>query len=211
MPTTPAREPILPPITPAGSPEARFLAYARNRDPALLEQLLREHADQAYTQARRLLGDAAAAEDAVQEACVRLLASADRYRPEVPFAAWLGRLVHVAALDQRRRHRRYQRRVNRAASLASSRDQGHETEDAQLDLLRRALQALPENYREPLSLHYFAGLDQAAVAEALGLRQGTVAVRLTRGIERLRARMGRLGAPIGAGAAGQLLGGLPAF
>src|SRR4051794_4892755 len=97
-------------------PEHRFLAYARTGDPAILETLLRQHADQAFTQARRMLGRSDRAEDAVQDACVRLIASASRYRGTVPFAAWFGRLVHFAALEQRRLRGRHRRGLGKVAA-----------------------------------------------------------------------------------------------
>src|SRR4051812_40922590 len=108
-PPSPAADPL------PGSPEACFLAYARDRDPAILDGLMRAHAGPALAQARRILGRVDLAEDAVQEACLRLLASADRYRPEVPFTAWLGRLVAESALDIARRRGRYRRRLLRVA------------------------------------------------------------------------------------------------
>ncbi|MBA3707404.1 MAG: sigma-70 family RNA polymerase sigma factor [Planctomycetes bacterium] len=202
---------------PPVSPESRFAAYARSGDPSLLEGLMREHADQAYTQARRLLGRSDLAEDAVQDACVRLIDSAARYQPGIPFAAWFGRLVSLASIDQRRRRARHHRVITKAASLAPKaidepqRDRERDANEAQLEPLRAALAALPENYRTPLSLYYLAGLDRESIAQALGLRPGTVAVRLTRGIDRLRTSMARFGSACSAVALVDILGGMPSY
>jgi RNA polymerase sigma-70 factor (ECF subfamily) len=49
-----------------------------------------------------------------------------------------------------------------------------------------ALNALPEQYRETLSLHLIEGYGIAEIAEMLGERPNTVSVRLKRGVEKLR-------------------------
>ena len=82
--------------------EQRFLRFARKGDGAVLEGLFRESVDEAYTLARRLLGHADDAEDAVQEAYLQLVRTAGGYDGSVPFRAWLGRLVYTASLHLRR-------------------------------------------------------------------------------------------------------------
>ena len=81
------------------SANERFLQYARTGNKAILQSLIREFADRAYNQARRITGRSDGAEDAVQEAYLRLVTTAKRYDGSVPFAAWLGRLVSAAALN----------------------------------------------------------------------------------------------------------------
>src|SRR3954463_16792326 len=130
-------------LTTAPTAEDRFLAYARSRDPALLDGLLREWADRAYTHARRMLGRGDLAEDAVQEAYLRLIATADRYRPEVPFAAWLGRLIHVACADQRRKRARHPRALGKVRAMAPAPD-AVEPDDSRQAPMRAALAELPE-------------------------------------------------------------------
>src|SRR4051812_24650804 len=194
----------------APTAEDRFLTYARSRDPELLDALLREWADRAYTHARRMLGRHELAEDAVQEAYVRLIATADRYRPEVPFAAWLGRLIHVACAEQRRKRARHHRALGKVRAMPPT-PEPVEADDSLREPMRAALAELPETYRAPLALHYFAGLDQAAVAQALGLKPGALRVRLSRGLERLRQRLGRAGVACSAMALGDALASQPSF
>ncbi len=178
----------------SASSEQRFLAFARDRDPAVLDALLQEHVDAAYTLAQRILGQRDLAEDAVQEACLRLLATAGRYRAEIPFSAWFGRLVSTAAVDQLRRRTRHQRENSPAVAMVTAPEQREpEDRDGPLDAMRTTLGALPDRYRVPLSLYYFAGLDQAGVAQTLGVPPGTAAALLSRGLQRLRSGMARRG------------------
>lgn len=182
------------------SPEQRFFQYARSGDKAIIQSLIKEFADRSYTQARRIIGRSDGAEDAVQDAYLRLVSTAHRYDGSVPFGAWLGRLVSAAAINYRQRrigrHKNLGAMDARVASLNASNNDSQSTENLdppEYDTLRAALDSLPERYRMPLTLHYFGGLDRNETAQALGISTVTVAKQLERGIEQLRAKLGRSG------------------
>jgi RNA polymerase sigma-70 factor (ECF subfamily) len=56
----------------------------------------------------------------------------------------------------------------------------------QRDALEHAFQALPVDYRAPLLLHCYDGLSVAEVADALGISEGAVKMRLRRAREMFR-------------------------
>ena len=65
-------------------------------------------------------------------------------------------------------------------------------EDAYRDhLVRRAVQTLPARYREALTLFYFHDMNVAAAATSLGLPEGTLKARLSRGRALLRRKLSR--------------------
>jgi RNA polymerase sigma factor (sigma-70 family) len=181
----------------SASPEQRFLAYARTGDKAIVQELIMEFADRAFTQARRIIGRKDGAEDAVQNAYLRLVHTAKKYDGTVPFTAWLGRLVSAAAINYRQRH------LSRQINLSDMGDQGAAVMNTQIsaenvdtpevEAVRSALDTLPDHYRTPLTLYYFGGLNQAETAQALGASAGTVAKQLARGLEQLREKLGRAG------------------
>jgi RNA polymerase sigma-70 factor (ECF subfamily) len=55
--------------------------------------------------------------------------------------------------------------------------------------VRRAVEALPEPYRETVSMRFFGGLSPADIAAATGRPEATVRTHLHRGLERLRIRI----------------------
>ena len=57
------------------------------------------------------------------------------------------------------------------------------------ELLRKALEALPEHDREILELRHFDGMTNAECAEALQLTQKTASIRYVRALERLRKHL----------------------
>jgi RNA polymerase sigma factor (sigma-70 family) len=63
---------------------------------------------------------------------------------------------------------------------------GRPEEDAEL---RAALARLPERQRTAVFLRYYADLDYAAIAEALGVSMGTVAATLNAAHATLRSRL----------------------
>lgn len=185
-------------ILPAmGDATERFLAFVRDRDQQALEDLLRDHAGPAFAQARRQLTSGADAEDAVQEAFIRLVRTAGDYDGRVPFGAWLALLVHDACSSIRRSTRRRRRREASAAPRAEA---APAADDSLAELLRVAVAELPEQFRAPLDLHFFAGLSQEEAASALGLTVSALAVRIHRGKHRLRERLRRDGIVIGTAA-----------
>jgi RNA polymerase sigma factor (sigma-70 family) len=175
----------------------RFLRYAKEGDVGELDSLLADHLDRAFCQAKRLLGNASEAEDAVQDAFLRLVHSAHRYDGSVPFAAWLASMVHWSALNVWRSRRRRLRRDRQACSqqpIREERDAFSSTE--QSEVVRAAVLELPERYRRPIDLHYFAGLSQREIGQALGMQEDAVAKRLQRARECLRSLLQRRGVTV---------------
>jgi RNA polymerase sigma-70 factor (ECF subfamily) len=66
----------------------------------------------------------------------------------------------------------------------------HDAVDERRDAVRAAVAALPERQRLALFLRYYADLDYAAIASALGVRRGTVSATLNHAHEALRAALG---------------------
>jgi len=65
------------------------------------------------------------------------------------------------------------------------------------ETVRRAVLSLPVRYREPVLLYYFHEMDVAAAARTMGLPEGTLKARLSRGRELLRRRFPLLEAELG--------------
>ncbi len=113
-------------------------------------------------------GDREAAEDATQEAFARALARWRRLERESWVAGW----VMKTAINVARRQRR--RRPVVQPSPAQEPDA-----EAVLDL-RRAIARLPRRQQEAVVLHYLVGLPIGEAARAMGCREGTVKVHLSR-------------------------------
>jgi len=150
----------------------------------LYADLYRLHEARALRTAFALLGDHAAAEDAMQEAFVQAFRTLPRKRADVAFATWLYRCLVWAARTQRRTRRAQE------VLLADPPDRpdASELERSELRLgLVAALADLPRRYREVLVLRYWLDLGEDETAAVLGCRRGTVKSRTHRALRLLAA------------------------
>jgi len=159
--------------------EELMLATGRG-DLHAFEQLVLRHQQSAWNAAYRFLGDAAGAEDLVQEAFLRILDAAERYEPTALFRTYLLRVLTRLCLDYARKM------CPLVASKLPDRPDGGPTPEQQIiqqdrDLaIQAALNALPPNQRLAAVLRYFDGLSGAEIAAAMGVT--------TKAVERLLAR-----------------------
>jgi RNA polymerase sigma-70 factor (ECF subfamily) len=172
------------------------------RDASALAELYRAHRRRAFGLAYRVLGDGAAAEDAVQAAFLALWERADRIGEHGRLDALVMTVVHRRAVDlARRRARAGHLEVVPSAGASEHAPDPAETipdEHAQEAFARvlddhsaqtrlvAALARLPEEQRTVVELAYFEGLTHRAIAERLGLPGGTVKSRLRLGLGHLR-------------------------
>lgn len=169
---------VLPPPLRAAGRLVSERAPRAGRD-AQVEALFADHYPGLCRLATLLLGDAAAAEEAVQEAFLRTYAGWARIRhPER--AQWYLRAAVVNQCRSRGRRRASEDRGNRTVWAIEGRPpEGAETErvgDALVVL--EAVRALPRRQREAVVLFYYEDLSEAAVAAALGCSVGTVKSQL---------------------------------
>ncbi len=156
-----------------------MLAVA-NGDLAAFGQLVSRHQSSAWNAAYRFLGNAADAEDIAQEAFLKILDAADRYRPTASFRTYLYRIVARLCFDlsRRKRVRRHEPLSDLAANGPSP--EGDLIVDERAAAVRQALDALPAAQRMAVVLRYY---------EDLGYREIAAVLKTTlKGAERLLAR-----------------------
>ena len=151
--------------------------------------LARDYAT-AYRTACLVLRDEHEAQDAVQEAFLRVW----RFRGDIPAGdgrkAWLYRVVVNACISRvRAASSRTGKDVGPAAldalpDLAPVPEQVAERSQLAVDVLA-ALAELPEHLRVPLVLRFYAGLSEKEIATAIDRRPGTVKSRLHEARQRL--------------------------
>ena len=176
-----------------GPEEATLVERAKGGSIAAYEELVRGHQAVAFRTAFTITGDAAEAEDAAQEAFVKVYRTLERFRPGAPFRPWL---LTVVANEARNRRRAAGRRVGLTLRAAEHGPQSApplpETtvvaEERRAELLG-AVEGLREEDREVISLRYFLELTEAEAAAVMGCARGTVKSRLSRAVGRLREKM----------------------
>jgi DNA-directed RNA polymerase specialized sigma24 family protein len=145
-----------------------------------IERAYRERFAEYQRVAGAILGDTDAARDAVQDAFAAAVRTRASFRGDGPVDAWLWRAVVNAALNERRR-----RPPVSSPPVRANGDGGGGAEDADV---RSALALLPDRQRVALFLRYYADLEYTAIADVLGVREGTVAATLHAAHRALRRR-----------------------
>jgi RNA polymerase sigma-70 factor (sigma-E family) len=158
-----------------GHESTPFDGWVAARGPALLRL--------AYT----LTGNAADAEDVVQEALARALPRWERISRMDNVDAYVRRMVVNAHTSWWRRFRRREAPVEQVRDSAVTPAGLPSDERAGL---WQACQRLPEAQRTAIVLRYYEQLEYAEIAELTGVREGSVRSRVSRGLSALREVMG---------------------
>ena len=161
---------------------AAILKAIAARDRTALKQLYDRYGARLYGIAHRILGDRSLAEDAVQEAFVKIWRNADKFDPARGSAmGWVAIIVRRAAFDLRPRDL-----VREAIDIPCEQPQSEMLHPG----LARALDALPEMHRKALLLMYVYGLTHSELSAAMGAPLGTVKSWVRRGAAALKESLG---------------------
>lgn len=165
--------------------DTMLVAAAQEGDRNAVDELLRRHYDRIHAVCRRIAGSTRDADDACQEALVKIVRSLPRFDGRSSFGTWAYRIATNASLDELRRR-------NRGPMLHAVDDEHRpdiadpsatEPMDQYGDhlLLDRALAELSEDLRLAVVMRDVGDLDYAEIAETLDIPIGTVKSRISRG------------------------------
>ena len=169
-------------------PASRTLAIrARSGDGAAFELLVRASYDRLYAVARRMMADAADAEDATQEAFLRGWREIPRLRDPDRYEVWQLRLLIRTCYDllRGRSRRRVRSSVRPIPELVVLPDESV----MERERLAKAFARLTVEQRAVVILHFYRDMAPAAIADVLEIPVGTVNSRLHYGTRALRAAL----------------------
>jgi RNA polymerase sigma-70 factor (ECF subfamily) len=180
---------------PATSREAelRLVERCKRGELGAFEELYKAHAGRLYSLAFRMLGNAADAEDQLQEIFLSAHRKLESFRGESALGTWLYRLGMNQILDYVRS------RAGRAGHLTDALDDATVADVGERRLaeraieridLERALAELPEGSRAAFLLHDVEGLEHREVADVLGIAEGTSKSQVHKARLRLRGLLG---------------------
>lgn len=176
-----------------------LIERAKSGDKASFEALVLKYQDRVYNICRYMLGSAAEAEDAAQDAFIKAFKNLSTFTPAPGFSAWITRIAVNTCLD-------YKRKPSHIAVIRTSAEGGeYELEAASNDpgpegalqlketgtLIERAIGRLSEKLRAVIVLSEIEGLSYEEMARALDISIGTVKSRLSRAREELKRLLER--------------------
>lgn len=175
---------MTPDPNPAPPASRALVARCRRGDPEAWRELVDQHSRYVYaiiTRGYRIAGEDG--EDVFQEVFSRVFERLETLRDDDALLAWLGRLTRSLCID-------HLRRVRPTAELMG---EAHGADDRELErieaavVVSQAMAGLSDTCRELLDRFYCRDETYAVIGEALQIPPGTIASRLSRCVERLRA------------------------
>jgi RNA polymerase sigma-70 factor, ECF subfamily len=163
-----------------------LMVRAASGELAAFEELVRRNQRNAWALAWRVLGDAAEAEDVVQDAFLKIYKAASRYRPTARFRTYLYAVITRLCLD-----RSQKKRPEYTADLPDVPDAGRGPETLLItseltEAVRRCLEGLPTNQRIAISLRHDDAMTYEEIAEVLQVSSKAVDSLLQRARSALR-------------------------
>lgn len=180
---------------PEGIGDAQLAARVASGDGAAFELLMRRHNRRLYRIALSVLGNAADAEDALQEAYLAAYRAIASFRGESSLVTWLSRLVLNHCIARRRKALRRDnivRIVPEDDDAGDAMDVDAETPDRALvraelrEVLERKVEALPEAFRTVFMMRCVEELSVEETARLLDIPEATVRTRHFRARSLLR-------------------------
>ena len=178
------------------SAELERVRRARGGDRDAFRGIVEAHSRPLFRAAYRVLGDAGAAEDAVQEAFLRAWRALSRFDEKAELSTWLYRITINAAVDVRRERKRHgamdaqlPESLDGEIAARSEAPDAHRhavSRDA-VSRAREAIEQLPEAERVAILLRHFEGRSIAEIAAALGGGESAAKQAVFRAVRKLRA------------------------
>ncbi|MBB2987249.1 RNA polymerase sigma factor SigM [Terracoccus luteus] len=166
--------------------DAELLQLHVDGDDTAFGELFRRHKDRMWAVALRTCRDPELAADAVQDGFIAAFRRASSFRGEAAVTTWLHRIVVNACLDRLRRRKPTSELPE--FELADRHDD-HASTEVRLDI-QEALAALPDGQRAALVLVDMHAVPVAEAAVILGVAEGTVKSRCSRGRAAIAAHLG---------------------
>lgn len=167
--------------------DEELVEHVRGGRVSLFEELIARHSERLRRVVRSVLKDDAQIDDVLQETFLRAFAHLAEFQGTAKFASWLTR---IAVNEAVMRKRRAVEQVDVSDMNLSGREAGPEDLAAskQLgELLEKAVEQLPDNYRDVFMLRVVDGFSVAETAWVLGVSEEAVRTRAFRANEQLRA------------------------
>ena len=178
--------------------DEELIEQFQNENLYAFEEIVRRYKDQLVNFAYRFLGDIGEAEDIVQETFIRVYRKKKAYRNVAKFSTWIYTITGNLAKTELRRRKR--RKILSVSSLGFE-DKDYELRDGKKgpeesvdeilkeDIVQRAIDSLPEKFREVIIFRDIQELSYEEISSILKIPLGTVKSRVNRGRFKLQEKL----------------------
>lgn len=156
--------------------------------------LVEKYKDMVFTLSMKMLKDRDEAEEAAQDAFVKVFKSLSQFKSESKFSTWIYKVTFNTCLDRLKRNKRLKAVISldesgeqEATSLINVLDSIEKKE--RKEMIQDCLQLLPGEESFLLTLYYFEEQSLEEIAKIIGINPNNVKIRLYRSRKKLTAIM----------------------
>jgi RNA polymerase sigma-70 factor (ECF subfamily) len=183
--------------------DVQLMLDVKAGDEQSFEVLLRKYRTPVINFLYRMVRDSATAEDLAQEVFLRVYRARQEYAPSAKFTTWMFRIATNLALNALRdnRYRQLEISLDQPVETNESEQPALEVADStptaeqqlvartRMELIRNAINELPEKQRAAVLLHKYQELDYGEIAKILECSESALKSLLFRAYETLRVQL----------------------
>ena len=164
-----------------------MLLRIRQKDEAALSELYDRYSGLVYSEAHRILRDAGAAEEILQDLFYQVWLTAERFDPaRGSLAGWLLVAARNRAISRLRRKTGKNEELEENGVAFSATLDNRSTQNLLLEKVRTVMSSLPQAQRQAVEFAYFDGMSHREIAEKTGQPLGTIKTRIRSAMEMLK-------------------------
>ncbi len=168
----------------AGMKDEEILIHSLAK-PRLFEKLVEKYQDSFLRTAQRVLNSREEAEDAVQDAFVKIYLNAKKFKKQegVEFKSWAFKILFNTALTRYRRQKKFRTEAEYNDELLSVQDAGSDIDfkkREERDLIESVFVQMPEDLGLILRQHYLEDMPYTNISASTGMTVGAIKMKLFR-------------------------------
>lgn len=167
---------------------AHLIELCKMGDPRAQQQVYQKYLRAMSRVALRITGDEMEAEDVIQEAFVRAFRNLTNFKGEATFGAWLKRIVVNTSINHvKRRKAEFVPLEPERLEIPEEHTQAPKyVSTFSMDMIKDAVEQLPDGYRTVFSLYLFEGYDHQEIGNILNISEATSKSQFSRAKKKLR-------------------------
>lgn len=166
----------------------KFLEKLKQKDVLACKQLYLQYADAMYNVCLRILQHQAEAEDALQEAFIKVFNNIQQYRNESSIGSWIKQIVTNTCLNVLKKRKitfdELKDDVNESESV--SENESENGNDYSVKDIKKVIEELPQGYRVVFNLYMFEDFSHKQIAEMLEISESTAKTQLFKAKRKLK-------------------------
>jgi RNA polymerase sigma factor (sigma-70 family) len=163
------------------------MALENSRLPSPFEELMQRHEREIMRYLLRVTGHREDAADLFQETFIRAYRAYPRINPDGDVRPWLYTIATNLCRNRARDSAQSSDDPPAAEALGKSHRSPHEDEGYAAVRMRELMSGLPAKQRQSLHLRYFAGLEYAEIATAMGCSEESARANVSQAMKKLKA------------------------